>query len=96
MKYEVVYYGVWYIAHSPFFYPVGAGVACCGEHETRRACTCGPRKVIQNVNKCIITFTSRHIFSVCYVRFTNCFLSSVFFPIFCLCYIFISFLVPMW
>jgi hypothetical protein len=60
--------------HTVFvFYPVGAGAAHCGEHETRRACTCGPRKVIQNFNKRIITFTSRHMLSVCYVRFTYCF-----------------------
>jgi hypothetical protein len=60
--------------HTVFvFYPVGAGAACCQEHETRRACTCGRRKVIQNVNKCIIIFTSGHVFSVCYVRFTYCF-----------------------
>jgi hypothetical protein len=60
--------------HTVFvFYPVGAGDAFCGEQDTRRGCTCGPRKVIQNVNNCIITFTSGHMFSVCYVRFTYCF-----------------------
>jgi hypothetical protein len=53
------------------FYPVGARAACCGKHETRRACTCGRRRLYRMlISVSSLSLADTYLMFVMYILFT--------------------------